>query len=50
MKELKIDPLGVIINSIVNSISIASMLLTTTSLVTNEYQNNSSKINSYTEL
>ena len=45
-----IDPLGVIINSIVNSISIAGMLLTTTSLVINEYQNNSGKINSYTEL
>ncbi len=45
-----IDPLGVVINSIVNAISIASMLLTTTSLVINEYQNNSGKINSYTEL
>lgn len=51
IKETKvIDPLNVVINSIINSISIAGMLLTTTSLVINEYQNNSGKINSYTEL
>ncbi len=45
-----LDPTEVIINSLTYAISIASMLLTTTSLVINEYPNNLSKVNDYNEL
>ncbi len=45
-----IDPTEVIINSLTYAISIASMLLTTTSLVINELPNNINKINDYNEL
>lgn len=45
-----IDPTEVIISSLKNATSIASMLLTTTSLIINEYQNNSHKINDFTDL
>lgn len=45
-----IDPLDVVLNSLKNAVSIASMLLTTTSLVINEYQNNIGKSNDYNEL
>ncbi len=45
-----IDPLDIVLNSLKNATSIASMLLTTTSLVINEYQNNINKINDYNEL
>lgn len=45
-----VDSLDVVINSIVNAVSIAGMLLTTSSIVINEYQNNVQKINDYTEL
>ena len=43
------DPLSVLINSLTNAVSIASMLLTTTSLIINEYQNNLNKNNPYLE-
>ena len=33
-----IDPTSVVVNTIINAISIASMLLTTSSLIINEYQ------------
>ena len=39
-----VDPLYVIINSLINSISIAGMLLTTSSLVINEYVNKNNNI------
>jgi len=45
-----IDSTYVIINSLKNACSIASMLLTTNSLIINEYQNNINKINDYNEL
>lgn len=45
-----IDPAEVVINSVTNAISIAGMLLTTTSLVINEYQNNLNKISEYNEI
>ncbi len=45
-----IDSTLVIVNALENAISIASLLLTTTALVINEYQNNAHKENSYTEL
>lgn len=45
-----IDPTEVVVNSITNAISIAGMLLTTTSLVLNECQNNMNKISEYNEL
>ena len=47
---LILDPTQVIINSLTYAVSIASMLLTTTSLVINEYQNNLNKVNDFTEL
>jgi len=40
-----IDSLDVLINSLTNAVSIASMLLTTTSLIINEYENKLNKIN-----
>lgn len=45
-----LDSLNVVINSLANATSTASMLLTTTSLIINEYQNNINKINDYQEL
>lgn len=45
-----LDSTSVIISAIENATSIASLLLTTTSLIINEYQNNIHKINNYTEL
>ena len=45
-----LDPTEVIINSLTFAISITSMLLTTTSLVINEYPNNLNKVNDYNEL
>ncbi len=44
-----IDSTEVILNSIMNACSIASMLLTTSNLVINEYQNNLNKQNEYNE-
>ena len=40
-----VDSLDVIINSLTNAVSIASMLLTTSSIVINEYENKLNKIN-----
>lgn len=45
-----LDSTEVVINSLINATSIASMLLTTTSLIINEYQNNAHKINDFTDL
>lgn len=45
-----LDSLDVVVSSLINATSIATMLLTTTSLVINEYQNNMSKSNEYTEI
>lgn len=45
-----LDSALVVINSLKNACSIASMLLTTSSLVINEYKNNLNKINEYNEL
>ena len=42
-----IDTYDVVINSLKNAISVASMLLTTTSLVINEYQNNINDLKEY---
>ena len=42
-----IDTYDVVINSLKNAISISSMLLTTTSLVINEYQNNLNELKEY---
>ena len=47
---LVLDSTQVVINSLKNACSIASMLLTTSSLVINEYTNNLNKINNYNEL
>ena len=47
---LVIDPTKVLINSFVNACSISSLLLSTTSLIINEHQNNLNKINDYNEL
>ncbi len=44
------DATKVIENSFLNAVSIASMLLTTTSLIINEYQNNLNKLNDTMEL
>ena len=49
-KTSVIDSTNVLINSIKNACAIASMLLTTNTLVINEYQNNLKKINDYNEL
>lgn len=45
-----IDPTLVVINSLKNACSIASMLLTTSSLVINEYKNELNKMNDFNEL
>lgn len=45
-----IDSTKVIIIALTNAVSIAGMLLTTNSLIINEYQNNLNKINDYNEL
>ncbi len=45
-----IDPTLVVINSIKNATSIASMLLTTKNLIINEYKNNVNLINDFKEL
>lgn len=45
-----LDPTYVVISSLKNAASIATMLLTTTSLIINEYKNNSHKINDFTDL
>lgn len=45
-----IDSTEVVINALKNSVSIASMLLTTSALVINEYQNNLNKVSAYNEL
>ena len=45
-----LDPTDVLINSLNNATSIASMLLTTTSIIINEYKNDLNKINDYNEL
>lgn len=45
-----LDSLDVVISSLSNAVSIASMLLTTTSLIINEQSNNLEKTVSYTEL
>lgn len=54
MEEAKnttiLDSLNVVTTSLINATSIATMLLTTSSLVINEYQNNLNKVNEYTEL
>lgn len=49
-KTLVLDSTEVVINSLKNACSIASMLLTTNSLVINECSNNSNRINNYNEL
>ena len=45
-----VDAFLVVRNSLINACSIANMLLSTTSLVINEYQNNINKVNDYTEI
>lgn len=45
-----LDPTLVVINSLKNACSIAGMLLTTSSLVINEYKNDLDKINDYSEI
>lgn len=45
-----IDSKNVVINTIQNAVSIASMLITTTSLIINEHTNISGKVSNYTEL
>ena len=45
-----VDAFLVVRNSLINACSIANMLLSTTSLVINEYQNNMNKVNDYTEI
>lgn len=45
-----LDPTEVVINSLVNACSIASLLLTTSNLIINEYQNNLNKQNEYNEI
>lgn len=47
---LVIDPLDVVLYSLKNAVSIASMLLTTKSLIINEYVNNLNKENNYNEM
>ncbi len=47
---LVIDPVKVVINALVNATSIASIILTTTSLVINENLNNLNKVIDYNEL
>lgn len=51
IKETTIkDPTNVVLESVINATSIASILLTTTSLVVNEYKNNLNKINDFNDL
>lgn len=51
IRESKIiDPVDVAISALSNAISIAGMLLTTTSLIINEYPNNILKENSFTDM
>ena len=45
-----LDPTNVVINSIKNATSIASMLLTTSNLIINEYKSSLNKLNNYNEL
>ena len=45
-----LDTKEILITALKNACSIASMLLTTTSLIINEYQNNLHKINDYNEI
>ncbi len=45
-----IDSKKVVINTIQNAVSIASMLITTTSLIVNEHSNFSGKVSEYTEM
>jgi len=45
-----VDATSVIENSLKHAVSIAGMLLTTTSLVINEYQNNAHKVNDFNDL
>lgn len=45
-----LDATSVIINALENATSIASMLLTTSSLVINEYQNNLHKVSDFSEI
>lgn len=47
---LVIDPTLVIINTLKNAVSISSMLLTTSHLIINEYNNNLNRINDYNEM
>ena len=49
-KTIVLDSTEVVVNSLINACSIASMLLTTTSLIINEYKNNAHKINDFTDL
>lgn len=45
-----IDSKRVVINTIQNAVSIASMLISTTSLIVNEHSNLAGKVNDYTEM
>lgn len=45
-----LDSTNVILNSITSAVSIASMLLSTTSIVINEYENNLNKLNDYNQI
>jgi len=45
-----LDSTNVVINSLTSAVSIAGMLLTTTSMVINEHKNNLNKISEYNEL
>lgn len=45
-----VDSMNGVLNSLINACSIASMLLSTTSLVINEHSNNINKVNEYTEI
>ena len=45
-----LDSTDIVINSITSAVSIASMLLSTTSIVINEHENNLNKINDYNEI
>lgn len=45
-----LDPVNVLINSLTNAVSIASMLLTTSSMIINECKNELNKINDFNQL
>ena len=49
-KTKVLDSKEVLISAVSNAVSIAGMILTTTSIVINEYQNNLNKVNDYNEL